>query len=175
VSEGSGGGEGRGLRRFSPTPTLRGVRRRTSLSRLIPMLGGGETTQRTLYVNGSTDESVRMREKVVGDNLSIMRKVTFNPYPLLLISYALVLTLLIVLPSCAQEATALQKVQSLKNPSFTNKITSLEDFERLYVGVGPNSYSWYQGKFLQRVAQVYEKKGLSFIAEVGKAFPAAEG
>lgn len=53
--------------------------------------------------------------------------------------------------------------------------TSLEDFERLYVKVGPNNYSWYQGKFLQRVAQVYDNKGLSFIAEVEKAFPSAEG
>lgn len=52
--------------------------------------------------------------------------------------------------------------------------TSLEDFEQLYVRVGPNNYSWYQGKFLQRVAQVYENKGLSFIAEVGKAFPSSE-
>ena len=55
------------------------------------------------------------------------------------------------------------------------KYTSLEDFERLYVKVGPNNYSWYQGKFLQRVAQVYESKKLSFIAEVGKAFPSSEG
>jgi hypothetical protein len=55
------------------------------------------------------------------------------------------------------------------------KYTSLEDFERLYSGVGPKNYGWYQGKFFQRVAQVYDAKGLSFIAEVLKAFPAAEG
>ena len=52
--------------------------------------------------------------------------------------------------------------------------TSLEDFERLYTGVGPGNYSWYQGRFLQRVAQVYERKGLSFIPEVRAAFPAPE-
>lgn len=55
------------------------------------------------------------------------------------------------------------------------KYASLEDFERLYSGMGPKNYGWYQGKFFQRVAQVYDAKGLSFIAEVGKAFPAGEG
>jgi hypothetical protein len=55
------------------------------------------------------------------------------------------------------------------------KYTSLEDFELLYSGVGPKNYGWYQGKFFQGVAQVYDAKGLSFIAEVLKAFPAAEG
>jgi hypothetical protein len=54
------------------------------------------------------------------------------------------------------------------------KHTSLADFERLY-SVGPKNYGWYQGKFFQRVAQVYDAKGLSFIAEVLEAFPAAEG
>jgi hypothetical protein len=55
------------------------------------------------------------------------------------------------------------------------KYTSLEDFERLYSGVGPKNYGWYQGRFFQRVAQVYDAKGLSFITEVLNAFPAAEG
>ena len=55
------------------------------------------------------------------------------------------------------------------------KHTSLVDFERLYSGVGPKNYGWYQGKFFQRVAQVYDAKGLSFIASVLKAFPASEG
>jgi hypothetical protein len=79
-----------------------------------------------------------------------MRKVLLNPSPASLISCAFVLSLLIASPSYAQEATALQKVQSLKNPSFTNKTT-------VYYSPG------------------YEKKGLSFIAEVGNAFPAPEG
>ncbi len=55
------------------------------------------------------------------------------------------------------------------------KHTSLEDFERLYVGVGPKNYGWYQGKFFQRVAPVYAAKGLSFIPEALKAFPSSEG
>lgn len=51
------------------------------------------------------------------------------------------------------------------------KYTTLEDFERLYAEVGIKNYDWYQGKFFQRVAQVYEAKGLSFLAEVRDAFP----
>jgi len=54
------------------------------------------------------------------------------------------------------------------------KHTTLDDFERLYVEVGPANYGWYQGKFFERVAQVYEAKGLSFIEEVRKAFPGDE-
>ena len=55
------------------------------------------------------------------------------------------------------------------------KYTSLEDFERLYSGVGPKNYGWYQGRFLQRVAQVYHAKGWAFVTDVLNAFPAAEG
>jgi hypothetical protein len=55
------------------------------------------------------------------------------------------------------------------------KHTSLADFERLYAGVGPKNYGWYQGKFFQRVAQVYDAKGLSFIDKVLRAFPSSEG
>jgi len=54
------------------------------------------------------------------------------------------------------------------------KHTTLDDFERLYVEVGPANYGWYQGKFFERVAQVYEAKGLSFIEEVRKTFPGDE-
>ena len=54
------------------------------------------------------------------------------------------------------------------------KHTTLDDFERLYVGVGPANYGWYQGKFFERVAQVYDAKGLGFIPESVKAFPTDE-
>ena len=54
------------------------------------------------------------------------------------------------------------------------KHTTLDDFERFYVEVGPANYGWYQGKFFERVAQVYDAKGLSFIEEVRKAFPGNE-
>ncbi len=62
--------------------------------------------------------------------------------------------------------------ETLNTPK--QKYTTLEDFERLYFGVGPENYGWYQSMFYQRVAQVYDAKGLSFIEEVGKAFPLEE-
>jgi hypothetical protein len=48
---------------------------------------------------------------------------------------------------------------------------SLEDFEKLYFGVGVENYLWYQGKFQQQVAQVYRVKKLSFLKEVKATFP----
>ena len=36
--------------------------------------------------------------------------------------------------------------------------TSFEDFERLYSGVGINNYGWYQGKFIEKGARVYDAK-----------------
>jgi hypothetical protein len=53
------------------------------------------------------------------------------------------------------------------------KYTSLADFERV-ADIEPGNYSWYQGKFFQRVGQVYDAKGLSFFADVRKAFPPGE-
>jgi len=46
------------------------------------------------------------------------------------------------------------------------KYTSLEDFERLYFGVGPQNYEWYQIKFAQLVERIYNTKGLGFIEEL---------
>lgn len=46
------------------------------------------------------------------------------------------------------------------------KYTSLEDFERLYSGVGPDNYGWYQSKFAKRAFEVYNAKGLLFIDEI---------
>jgi len=51
---------------------------------------------------------------------------------------------------------------------------SLEDFERLYSGVGVENYAWYQGKFEQRVARVYSAKKLKFLTEVRASFPQVE-
>ena len=44
--------------------------------------------------------------------------------------------------------------------------TSLEDFEEMYVRVGIENYSWYQGVFQQRVHEVYNTRGLDFIREM---------
>lgn len=41
--------------------------------------------------------------------------------------------------------------------------TSLEDFNRLYFGVGPENYGWYQGMFQRRVAEVHARRGIGFI------------
>lgn len=48
--------------------------------------------------------------------------------------------------------------------------TSLEDFERLYLGV--DDYSWYQGMFETRVRELYPKMGLKFLDELRRRFPA---
>jgi hypothetical protein len=55
------------------------------------------------------------------------------------------------------------------------KHTSLADFELLYASVGPRNYGWYQGRFFQRIAQVYDAKGIAFVNDAMNAFPASEG
>jgi hypothetical protein len=47
--------------------------------------------------------------------------------------------------------------------------TTLEDFERLYMGV--DNYPWYQGKFGERALQIVETSGLQFIKDLKKEFP----
>ena len=54
------------------------------------------------------------------------------------------------------------------------KYTSLEDFNRLSTSVGAENYGWYQGQLLQMVARVFQKKGLSFVTEMKRAFPMSE-
>jgi hypothetical protein len=50
--------------------------------------------------------------------------------------------------------------------------TSLTDFDRLYFGVGPDNYFWYQGTFAARVSEVFAERGLGFLGAVRDAFPA---
>jgi hypothetical protein len=54
------------------------------------------------------------------------------------------------------------------------KHTTLADFERLYFGVGPQNYIWYQARFQQMVRAAYDAQGLDFLRAVRKAFPEAE-
>ncbi len=54
------------------------------------------------------------------------------------------------------------------------KHTSLEDFDRLYFGVGAQNYVWYQAKFQEMVQRAYDAKGLGFLREVRAAFPQTE-
>ena len=54
------------------------------------------------------------------------------------------------------------------------KHTSLEDLNNLSTGVGAENYGWYQAQLLRMAARVYERKGLSFVSDVKKAFPMSE-
>lgn len=51
--------------------------------------------------------------------------------------------------------------------------TSLDDFERLYFGVGPENYNWYQAAFALQAAEVFRAEGLGFLARVRERFPSA--
>ena len=42
---------------------------------------------------------------------------------------------------------------------------SLEDFEKLYTGVGPQNYAWYQGKFQKLGHELYPKFKIGLIRE----------
>lgn len=53
--------------------------------------------------------------------------------------------------------------------------TSLDDFERLYLGVGPENYNWYQAAFALEAAEVFRAEGLGFLARVRERFPAGAG
>jgi hypothetical protein len=54
------------------------------------------------------------------------------------------------------------------------KHTTLEDFERLYMGVGFDNYGWYQIRITRRAEEVYKSKKLDFLKDVKAAFPPDE-
>jgi hypothetical protein len=54
------------------------------------------------------------------------------------------------------------------------KHTTLEDFERVYMGVGFQNYGWYQSQITRRAEEVYKTKKLDFMKEVKAAFPPYE-
>ena len=51
---------------------------------------------------------------------------------------------------------------------------SLKRLETLYVGVGPQDYTWYQGMFVGLAMQVYDEMGLALFPELRAAFPRDE-
>lgn len=57
---------------------------------------------------------------------------------------------------------------------FEPEHTSLDDFNRLYAGVGFENYVWYQNVFQDRVKEVYDTYGLDFIREVGALLAAPD-
>jgi hypothetical protein len=59
--------------------------------------------------------------------------------------------------------------------SYQPQHTSLQDFDRLYFGVGPQNYFWYQGTFASKVTRVFSEQGLNFLHAVREMFPASGG
>ncbi|HET6632941.1 MAG TPA: alpha/beta hydrolase [Rhodanobacteraceae bacterium] len=51
----------------------------------------------------------------------------------------------------------------------TPQHTSLADFEELYVGLGPDNYGWYQGRFLKEGAAIYAHRKLALLKEMKSA------
>ncbi len=47
---------------------------------------------------------------------------------------------------------------------------TLEDFDRLYFGVGARNYVWYQAQFQRKVRQAYEARGIAFLRELQAHF-----
>ncbi len=47
---------------------------------------------------------------------------------------------------------------------------SLEDFDRLYFGVGAQNYVWYQAQFQRRVREVHEARGIDFLVDLRMRF-----
>ncbi len=71
-------------------------------------------------------------------------------------------------------ATVYRVMSSIDDPTYKPKYTSLDDFDRLYFGVGLENVGWYHHKLTQKVVQVCERKSLSFLADARKAFPLSE-
>ncbi len=52
---------------------------------------------------------------------------------------------------------------------------SLEDFERLYVGVGPENYGWYQLRLHAAARDVYDAEGTDALRRMYGTFAAQDG
>jgi hypothetical protein len=63
------------------------------------------------------------------------------------------------------------EIVSRSDGGSPQKHRSLADFERLYFGVGPDNYIWYQGRFSERVFAIFAIDGLDFLRKVKDAFP----
>ena len=67
--------------------------------------------------------------------------------------------------------TTTWRIVTAADSQTTPTYRSLEDFERLYSGVGADNYNWYQGRFSDRVLEVFPAARLEFIRKVRDAFP----
>jgi hypothetical protein len=55
--------------------------------------------------------------------------------------------------------------------TITPSTRSVAEFDRLYFGVGADTYLWFQGKFQEGVEWLYDAQGLAFGERVRAAFP----
>jgi len=67
--------------------------------------------------------------------------------------------------------TTTWRIVTASDSQTTPSYRSLADFERLYSGVGADNYNWYQGRFSDRVLEVFPVARLEFIRKVRDAFP----
>jgi hypothetical protein len=52
---------------------------------------------------------------------------------------------------------------------------SLDDFERLYAGVGPENYGWYQCRLQAAAKNIYDDAGIDALRSLYQTFAALEG
>jgi hypothetical protein len=64
--------------------------------------------------------------------------------------------------------------QMMALPADRVRHRSLDDFERLYVGVGPENYCWYQFKLAVAVRAIYDAAGADALRRVYQIFAAHE-
>jgi hypothetical protein len=62
-------------------------------------------------------------------------------------------------------------IVAMSDADIEPKHRSLADFECLYMGVGPENYVWYQGRFAELAAEISRSEGLEFIRKVKAALP----
>ena len=62
-------------------------------------------------------------------------------------------------------------IVAMSDADIAPKHRSLADFERLYMGVGPENYVWYQGRFAELAAEISRSEALEFIRKVKASFP----
>jgi hypothetical protein len=51
---------------------------------------------------------------------------------------------------------------------------TLGDFEKLYIRVGVHNYCWYQAMFNRRVSEIRAERGLDFLSDLQREFPAGD-
>ena len=68
------------------------------------------------------------------------------------------------------EAVVWDRVTQAGRDGHDPSHTSLDDFNRLYLGVGVGDYNWYQAVFQERIQAVFEEQDLGFLRQVRERF-----